>query len=73
MRPVFSNILYFLKAKSTFFYLPPIFLESFETPKYLKIVISKFYQYCLKFNQMMRQKSSFQTALMIKALALCYT
>ena len=69
MRLVFSNISYLLKTKSTFFYLPfKFFLGSFESPKNLKIAIGKFYQYCLKFSQMMPHKSSFQTALIIKAL-----
>ena len=37
--------------------------------KNLKISIGKFRNYCLKFCQIMPQKNSFQTALMIKALA----
>ena len=34
----------------------------------MKILIGKFFYYCLKFCQMMTQKSSFQTVLMLKGL-----
>ena len=71
MRPVFSNILYFLRTKFTFIHLPFKFVwGGFETPKNLEIQISKIYYYRLKFCQMMPQKSSFQTVLMIKGLVM---
>ena len=70
MRLIFSNISYFLKTKS-FFYLPyKIFWECFETLKNLEILINKCFYYCLKFCEMMPQKSSFQTLSMKKALDL---
>ena len=36
-----------------------IYFGGVETPKNLKILIGKFFYYCLKFCQMMPQKSSF--------------
>ena len=71
MRQVFSNISYFLRTKFTFIYLPFKFgLGGFETPKNLEIQKSKIYHCCLKFCQMMPQKSSFQTVLMMKGLVM---
>ena len=74
MRLVFSNLLYFLRTKSTFFYLQyELDLGVLRPVKNLKVSISKFYHYCLIFCQMMPLKSSFQTVLMIKALLLLQT
>ena len=71
MRPVFSNISYTLRTKFTFIYLPFKFVwGGFETPKNLEIQKSKIYHYRLKFCQMMSQKSSFETVLMMKALVM---
>ena len=71
MRLVFSNISYFLLTVFTFF-LPTIqiFWEVLRLLRNLKILVDKFFYYCLKFCQMMPQKSSFQTVLTIKALIL---
>ena len=71
MRPVFSNISYFLRTKFTFIYLSLKFVwGGLETPKNLEIQKRKIYCYRLKFCQMMPQKSSFQTVLMIKDLVM---
>ena len=71
MKPVFSNISYFLRTKSTFFTYPTnLFGEVLRPLKNLKILIAKFYHYCLKFCEMMPRKSSFQTVSMIKGLVL---
>ena len=70
MRPVFSNISYFLGTKFTFIYLPFKFVwgGGLRPLKNLEIQKSKIYYYRLKFCQMMPQKCSFQTVLMIKGL-----
>ena len=71
MRPVLSNILYFLRTKFTFIYLALKFVWGVLRPlKNLEIQNSKIYYYRLKFCQIMPQKSSFQTVLMIKGLVL---
>ena len=71
MRPVFSNISYFLRTKFTFIYLPFKFVWGVLRPlKNLEIQKRKIYYYCLKFCQMMPQKSSFQTVLMMKGLVM---
>ena len=71
MQPVFSNISYFLRTNFTFIYLSFKFVWGVLRPlKYLEIQKNKSYYYRLKFCQMMSQKSSFQTALMIKGLVL---
>ena len=71
MRPIFSNISYFLRTKFTFIYLSFKFVWGVLRPlKHLEIQKSKIYYYRLKFCEMMPQKSSFQTALMIKGLVM---
>ena len=71
MRPVFSNISYILRTKLTFICLPFKFVWGVLRPlKNLKIYKSKIYCFRLKFCQMMPQKPSFQTVLMIKGLVL---
>ena len=71
MQLVFSNISYFLCTKFTFVYLSLKFVWGVLRPlKNLEIQKSKIYYYHLKFCQMMPQKSSFQTVLMIKGLVL---
>ena len=71
MRPVFNNISYFLRTKFTFIYLSLKFVWGVLRPlKNLEIQKRKIYYYCLKFCEMMPQKSSFQTVLMIKGLVL---
>ena len=45
------------------------FVVEFASPlNNLKILIGKFFYYCLKFCKIMAQKYSFQTVLMIQAL-----
>ena len=57
MKPVFSNLSYFLKTKSIFFYLPYKFVWGIlRSLRSLKILIGKFLYYYLKFCQMMPQK-----------------
>ena len=71
MRLVFSNISYTLRTKFTFIYLSLKFVWGVLRPlKNLEIQKSKIYYYRLKFCQMMPQKSSFQTVLMMKGLVL---
>ena len=71
MRPVFSNISYFLRTKFTFIYLPLKFVWGVLRPlKKLEILISKIYHYRLKFCEMMPQKSSFQIVSIIKGLVM---
>ena len=68
MKPVFSNISYFLHIKST--YHSNLFGGGLRPLNNLEIQKSKIYHYRLKFCQMMPQKSSFQTVLMIKGLVM---
>ena len=71
MRPVFSNISYSLRTKSTFIYLSLKFVWGVLRPlKNLEIYKRKIDYYRLKFCQMMPQKNSFQTVSMIKGLVL---
>ena len=71
MIPVFSNILYTLRTKFTLIYLSLKFVWGVLRPlKSLEIQKRKIYHYRLKFCQMMPQKSSFQTVLMMKGLVL---
>ena len=71
MRLVFSNISYFLRTKFAFIYLPFKIVWGVLRPlKYMEIQKSKIYYYRLKFYQMMPQKSSFHTVLMIKGLVM---
>ena len=69
MIPIFSNISYFMCTKFSFFE-PTIKIVAgdFKTPKKLKNFRGKFLYYCLKFCQMMPQKSSFHYVFMIKGL-----
>ena len=71
MRPVFSNISYFYALNlllST--YHSNLFGGVLRPLKNLEIQLSKIYHYRLKFCQMMPQKSSFQTVLMMKGLVM---
>ena len=71
MRPVFSNIWYFLRTKFTLTtYHSNLFGGVLRPLKNLEIQKRKIYYYRLKFCQMMPQKSSFQTVLMMKGLVL---
>ena len=71
MRLVFSNISYFLRTKFTFIYLSLKFVWGVLRPlKNLEIQKRKIYHYRLKFCQMMPQKSSFQTVLVMKGLVM---
>ena len=69
MKSVFSNISYLLQTKSTFVLFTKQFLGRgvFGPLSNLKILMSKFFYYSLKFCQKISQKSSFQTALTKKA------
>ena len=71
MRPVFSNISYFYALNLLLSTYHSNLFGGLRPLKNLEIQKSKIYYYRLKFCQMMPQKSSFQTVLMMKGLVMC--
>ena len=68
MRPIFSNISYFLRTVFTFFTYHTNFLGGFETPKKIENFSRNISLLLLEILSMMPGKNSFQTELMVKVL-----